>query len=141
MTLIRLATTSDLESIVAMDQFAHTQVDRRELIANSVSDSTCYVAVLASETVGYAMLNYSFYHQGFVEMLYIAEIHRRTGVGTALLEHMERTCRTQKLFASTNLSNLPMQALLKKLGFVVSGVIDNLDEGDPELVFLKRLEK
>ena len=40
---------------------------------------------------------------------------------------------------ATNLSNLPMQALLAKLNYQLSGVIHNLDEGDPELVFFKRV--
>ena len=32
-----------------------------------------------------------------------------------------------------------MQSLLSKFGYVLSGVIHNLDEGDPEIVYLKRL--
>jgi len=56
-----------------------------------------------------------------------------------LVRHVEQECRTPKLFTSTNESNAPMRALLAKLGFSPSGVIENLDEGDPELVFFKRL--
>jgi hypothetical protein len=56
-----------------------------------------------------------------------------------LLRHLESFCETSKLFISTNLSNLPMQSLLAKLVYVLSGVIHNLDEGDPELVYFKRL--
>ena len=52
---------------------------------------------------------------------------------------MESLCRTPKLFTSTNLSNLPMQSLLAKLEYQLSGVIHNLDEGDPEIVYFKRL--
>ena len=32
-----------------------------------------------------------------------------------------------------------MQSLLAKFEYVVSGVIHNLDEGDPEIVYFKRL--
>jgi hypothetical protein len=32
-----------------------------------------------------------------------------------------------------------MQSLLAKLGYVPSGIIYNLDEGDPELVYFKQL--
>jgi hypothetical protein len=32
-----------------------------------------------------------------------------------------------------------MRSLLTKLGFEPSGIIENLDDGDPELVFFKRL--
>lgn len=41
----------------------------------------------------------------------------------------------EELWTSTNQSNQPMQRLLERLGFLPSGVIEGLDEGDPELVF------
>ncbi|MEO0538637.1 MAG: GNAT family N-acetyltransferase, partial [Cyanobacteria bacterium P01_A01_bin.123] len=44
-------------------------------------------------------------------------------------------------FTSTNESNLLMQALMAKLRYIPSGIINNLDEGDPELVYFKRLDK
>ncbi|WP_177330351.1 hypothetical protein [Pseudomonas sp. CCOS 191] len=37
--------------------------------------------------------------------------------------------------ASTNRSNEPMRRLLKRQGFVASGVVENLDQGDPERVY------
>jgi len=33
-----------------------------------------------------------------------------------------------------------MQRLLARLGFVTCGFIDELDPGDPELVFVKKLD-
>jgi hypothetical protein len=42
-------------------------------------------------------------------------------------------------FTSTNLSNIPMQSLLAKMGYLLSGVIHHLDEDDPELVYVKYL--
>ena len=88
---------------------------------------------------GYGVLSYTFYSQGCIEMLYIAVRQRRRGAGTILLEHMERQCQTAKLFTSTNQSNVPMQTLLERHGYVLSGIIHNLDEGDPEVVYFKRL--
>jgi hypothetical protein len=52
---------------------------------------------------------------------------------------MEQRCKTAKLFTSTNQSNKPMQVLLNRLGYRPSGVIENLDEGDPELVYMKQV--
>ena len=139
MISIRPTIADDLELLITLDHVAQSKTERRELIAASITRGTGYVAISTSEILGYGVLNYSFYQQGLIEMLYVAKGHRRKGVGRALLEQMERECRTTKLFTSTNLSNLPMQTLLKKQGFVVSGVIDNLDEGDPEIVFFKQL--
>lgn len=46
--------------------------------------------------------------------------------------------KTSKVFSSTNQSNKRMQQLFHNLGFVKSGVIDNLDEGDPEIIYMKQ---
>jgi len=58
-----------------------------------------------------------------------------------MMRYLESICRTPKLFTSTNLSNLPMQSLLAKLGYKLCGVIHHLDEGDPELVYVKFLRQ
>ena len=136
---IRPAIESDVEFLLSFDLIAQQSEERREFIRRSVANRTCYVAVADHEVVAYGVLNYAFYSQGCIEMLYVAGDQRRHGVGTALLEQMERLCRTPKLFTSTNLSNLPMQSLLARCGYVFSGVIHNLDEGDPEIVYFKRL--
>jgi hypothetical protein len=45
----------------------------------------------------------------------------------------------QLTLAHRHESNHPMQGLLRKLGYEPSGIINNLDEDDPELIYLKRL--
>ena len=87
------------------------------------------------------VLDYSFYAQAFISMLFIHASYRRQGVGLALMKHLQESVppSSKKLFTSTNLSNLPMQSLLAQLNFKLSGVIENLDEGDPELVYFKPL--
>ncbi|MDQ2305679.1 GNAT family N-acetyltransferase, partial [Pseudomonas aeruginosa] len=64
---------------------------------------------------------------------------RRRGIASALLRQARDDCRGDRLFTSCNRSNLPMRRLLEREGFQPSGVIDNLDEGDPELVFVRFL--
>ncbi len=98
----------------------------------------CSVFEREGEVLGYVGLDYSFYGNGFVSHLFVREDARREGIGEALLRHAMASCRTEKLFTSTNLSNAPMQALLGKLGFELTGVVHNLDRGDPELVYLRR---
>lgn len=88
--------------------------------------------------MGYGVLHYHFFGCGFIEMLMVGERYRRRGVGQALIAALKSHCRHPKLFTSTNRSNLPMQRLLLNAGFVASGQIDNLDDGDPEQVFLSR---
>ena len=136
---IRRANEDDLEALFLLDLVAQRVNKRREFIARSVASGACFVAVAEDAVIGYGVLNYSFYENGCIEMLYVHSDHRRRGAGAALLRHMESLCETSKLFTSTNLSNLAMQSLLTKFEYVLSGMIHNLDEGDPEIVYFKRL--
>ena len=138
MVQIRQAEQEDIPGICSFDHLAGTE-GRRTFIENSVRSGSAYVAVLEGDVVGYTVLEYTFYSLGFIAMLYVHPDHRRTGLGSRLVHHIESVCRTDKLFTSTNESNLPMQALMVKLGYEPSGIINNLDEGDPELVYFKRL--
>lgn len=139
MISIRPAVEHDIDVPCSFDLILPREIERREFICRLVTSGECFIAVADQTIIGYAVLNYTFYHNGFIEMLYIHSDYRRRGAGAALLQHIESLCQTPKLFTSTNLSNLPMQSLLAKLEYVLSGVIDNLDEGDPEIVFFKRL--
>jgi GNAT superfamily N-acetyltransferase len=139
MISIRPAVGDDVEALCSLDLIAREEGGRRDFIRREVASGNCYVAVAGGTVVGYGVLSYNFYDNGCVDMLYVHSEHRRRGAGEALLRHMESLCRTPKLFTSTNLSNLRMQSLLAKLGYALSGVIHNLDEGDPEVVYFKRL--
>ena len=140
MIRIRQAVEGDVETLCLLDLIARQENERRESIRRWVAAANCYVAVAGEDVIGYGVLNYTFYYQGCIDMLYVRSDHRRRGAGAALLGHMETLCQTPKLFTSTNLSNLPMQSLLAKSGYGLSGVIHNLDDDDPEIVYFKRLE-
>ena len=139
MISIRPAIEADIEALCSLDLIARQENERREFMRREVISGNCFVAVMDQTVVGYGVLNYNFYHNGCIDMIYIHSEYRRRGAGAALLKHMESVCKTPKLFTSTNLSNLPMQSLLVKLDYVLSGVIHNVDEGDPEIVYFKRL--
>lgn len=140
MIFIRPAVENNIEVLCALDDVARRQDERREFIRREVLSGHCFVAVVDETVVGYGVLNYTFYNNGCIDMLYVHSDYRRRAVGTTLIRHMESHCRTPKLFTSTNQSNLSMQSLLAKLGYEASGVIHNLDEGDPEIVYFKRLK-
>ena len=137
---IRPATSSDADALKALDEVARDQPSRQTYIDRAVESMRCFVALDDTGPVGYAVLSYQFYDNGWVDMLYVCRDSRQRGIGGALLAHLAQNCITAKLFASTNQSNKPMQALLEKAGFESSGVIHNLDVGDPELVYLKLLD-
>ena len=110
---------------------------RRGFSEAACANGSCFIAIVEGRCVGYGVLDGSFYGNGFVSMLFTDPPHRRSGVATLLMRHLESISPTPKLFTSTNESNLPMQSLLAKLGYERSGVIYNLDPGDPELVYVR----
>jgi GNAT superfamily N-acetyltransferase len=138
---VRQGTPNDRDSIVAFDRIAQSDVNRATFIERALLSGACAVADQDGSVVGYAVLEYTFYNQGFVSMLYVAEPARRRGVGRALMREVGARCGTLKLFTSTNESNGPMRALLASLGYVPSGVIHNLEPGDPELVYFLDLSE
>ncbi|NJL54918.1 MAG: GNAT family N-acetyltransferase [Spirulinaceae cyanobacterium RM2_2_10] len=136
---LRIAQITDADAIIAFDHIAASEPARVQFIHDQIESSACYVALIDAKVVAYAVLNYKFYDNGWIEMLYVHPQFRRQGIGSALIRHLNNACRTPKLFTSTNQSNFPMQQLLATLEFDRSGIIENLDEGDPELVYFKRL--
>ena len=140
MISIRLANESDVATLCSLDLVARRENQRQKFIRRSVASGACFVAISEEEVIGYGVLNYTFYDNGWIDMLYVHSDHRRCGAAEALLRHLESLCETSKLFISTNLSNLAMQSLLVKLEYVLSGIVHNLDEGDPEIVYFKRLK-
>lgn len=131
----------DANALKTLDEVARDEPSRQAYIDRAVESKQCFVALDDSGPVGYAVLSYQFYSNGWVDMLYVGRESRRRGIGSALMAHLAQNCITPKLFASTNQSNKPMQALLEKAGFESSGVIHNLDVGDPELVYFKLLDR
>ncbi len=141
MITIRPAGRGDIAALIAIDPLAMSDAGRRQSIAQWAAGGKCFLALRGDKPVGYVALTRAFFHQPFVELLTVAEDDRRSGVGLALLGHcVEKTPPGEKLWSTTNQSNLAMQGLLAKGGFTRSGVIENLDAGDPELVFLLRRE-
>lgn len=129
---IRDAVSSDRDAIASFDHPVQTEPGRAAFIERALLSATCLVAERDGRVVAYGVLEYTFFDNGFVSMVYVAEPNRRQGVGRALLEGLAERCTTRKLFTSTNESNKPMQRLLRLLGYVPSGVVENLDPGDPE---------
>ncbi|WP_380693631.1 GNAT family N-acetyltransferase [Serratia marcescens] len=132
---VRLATETDVAALIALDSVAEHEPQRAAQIRAWCGQGDCYLAEEQDVVMGYGVLHYHFFGCGFIEMLMVGERYRRRGVGQALITALKSHCRHSKLFTSTNRSNLPMQRLLLNAGFVASGQIDNLDDGDPEQVF------
>jgi N-acetylglutamate synthase-like GNAT family acetyltransferase len=139
MRSIRKAALDDVSAISARDrEFASRG---RESFARMTAERECLYTLEEDGTViGLGVLEYTFFEQGFISLVYVIPSARRTGAGEMLLRYFVSVCKTPKLFSSTNRSNKPMQALFAKAGFQLSGIIHNLDPNDPEIVYYKEME-
>ena len=129
---VRPARSSDATAIRAIDHDA----SRESEIRQAAEQPRYIVAELDGIVAGFAVGS-RLYGFDFLELLVVSAAHRRRGVGSALVRGWEATADTPKLFTSTNDSNIPMQRLCEGLGYARSGLIQNLDEGDPEIVYFK----
>ena len=131
MVAIERAGAGDLDAIVPRDH------PRRDAVAAAAADGRCWLIRSDQAVMAHLILGHPFFGFPFIETLYVAEGFRRRGCGRALMRHAVAMHAGRKLFTSTNTSNAPMRALLAAEGFVQCGWIDNLDPGDPELVFCR----
>jgi ribosomal protein S18 acetylase RimI-like enzyme len=113
---------------------------RNECVERAIRRGGGYALEQAGKVIGVAVLEYTFFEHGFISWPYVRPAARRAGAGEALLQYMVSIYQTPKLFSSTNQSNRPMQALFAKVGFEQSGMIDNLDPNDPEIVYYKAVK-
>lgn len=122
---------------MAVDSVARSDGgERRAGILRWCREGSVLVAHTRAELVGYCVVEYTFFEQGFVTMLMVAESVRGHGIGERLLRTAADSCLTAKLFTSTNLSNQPMQRLLQRVGWRSVGMVHGLDDGDPEVFYL-----
>ena len=141
MVAVEEGSAKDLESLVEIDRGGLGSDERRRFLEEALGRGECFIANIDGRPVGFAVLDRSFFRQPYMSLLIVHPAHRRQRIGRALVHHLEAVCPSDKLFTSTNASNVVMQRFCKALGFVRSGIVENLDEDDPELIYLKRLQR
>ncbi len=136
---LRVADDADLAQVDRLDQLrtgSPTSTSIRDTL--SPSAKRLLVAAVGGDVVGYAVVGRLFAYD-FLELLFVAPDHRRAGVAGRLVAAVAEAATSTRLFTSTNRSNEPMQRLCDRLGFAPCGVVEGLDEGDPELFYVMRL--
>ena len=136
---VRRARTADAAALKTLDTVVPEDPRRAASIDAWLAHDIVFVAEVEDKVVGYAVFNHAFFRQGNIDMLMLHPDHRGKRIGELLLRPLESLCDTPKLFCTTNVSNHRMQRLLSRLEFVACGFIDELDPGDPELVYVKKL--
>jgi ribosomal protein S18 acetylase RimI-like enzyme len=132
----RRATPDDLDSVLALDADIHMGHNVQSLLARRVLAGECWLAQDGARVVAYVTVRAQhFFGRDFVELLAVEPRVRRRGVGDRLLAHAIENSSTERVFTSTNRSNLAMIALLEKGRWRISGELEGIDEGDPELIY------
>jgi GNAT superfamily N-acetyltransferase len=139
---VRPASVGDLRILSAVDERVTAGSERLAKLRTLINDERglCLLAETdTTEVCGYvAVSRRGFFGRDFVELLQVGKPWRRRGIGVQLLEATVHRADTATVFTSTNESNEPMRRLLESHGWSFSGVLDGLDEGDPEVVYYWR---
>lgn len=132
----RRATSKDLHAVVELDRASPIGHDRAALLTARVQSGEVVIFEHEGRVLGYAVIrSHGFFGRDFVELLAVAPGERRNGVGTFLLRRAVELSTTERVFTSTNRSNVQMIGVLEKAGWQFSGLLEGLDEGDPEMVY------
>ncbi|ACF52497.1 GNAT family N-acetyltransferase [Stenotrophomonas maltophilia] len=132
---LRDGSIQDANALIALDSVAAIDPGRALQIGDWLARGGVQVAEQNGRAVGYLVIHHHFFGEAFIEMLMVAHAQRGQGIGTALLRQAIALHGRRKLFTSTNASNIGMQRLLDASGFIDSGIVHGLDEGDPELIY------
>lgn len=145
---VRRATAADFPALGQVDWAMLNGRNRSYAVYAGLEAGNCMAAFVpgpgggggdGSTIAGLAIFDYSFFGSGWISLLIVHHDHRRRGVAKALLGGIEKICVKPKLFTSTNQSNLGMQAVMASAGYQPSGIVQNIDPDDPELIYFKPL--
>ena len=127
----------DLDEIVNIDREVIGSDRRRMYIMKAIEENRCLVVKNEFSIVGFLIFHTDFFDCYFISLIVVKPTERRKGYATSLMEYFLSVSPTKKIFSSTNQSNKRMQDVFKANGFKQSGIVENLDEGDPEIIYFK----
>jgi GNAT superfamily N-acetyltransferase len=134
--LVRAASADDLSALEPiLPAFLHPPYKRGRFL-RALAGGEVVVAEDDGAVTGFMWCNEFFGHT-FVNVLAVANQYRRHGYAGILLAHAEQHALTDRVFTSTNASNATMHAVLARYGWRRCGEVDDIDPGDPEIVYVK----
>ena len=135
---ITIAQPNELADILEIDIDVIGAESRREYLKEAIEENRCLIAKADASLVGYLIYNTDFFECSFIALVVVHPLERNRGYAKELMGYFESVSPTTKIFTSTNQSNEKMRKLLISIGYVKSGYVENLDEGDPEIFYFKK---
>jgi ribosomal protein S18 acetylase RimI-like enzyme len=135
---VRKARPDELSLLEKMPHALHYN-HHLSFIRHALGTKECLVAERDGGIAGFVVWDRGFYARPFLWMLGVDPSHQHEGIASLLIEHVEQLNAGRSLYTSTNESNAAMQGLLSKRGFSPAGRLDDLDPGDPEIFYVKKL--
>ncbi|MDT9027902.1 GNAT family N-acetyltransferase [Rossellomorea yichunensis] len=131
------ADIEDLNKVVYIDSEVIGNTSRRNYLEKSIELGHCLIAKEDDDIVGFLIYDTNFFECAFISLIIVSPSHRRKGYASLLMDYMMSSSPTNKVFSSTNRSNISMQRVFDANGFIQSGIVENLDDGDPEIIYFK----
>ncbi|ETI70799.1 GNAT family N-acetyltransferase [Neobacillus vireti] len=141
MLRIGTAELKDLAGILEIDKIVIGNDSRKGYLREAINGKKCLAAKTEFSVVGYLIFNTHFFDCSFISLVIVHPSKRKKGYAKLMIEHFETISPTPKIFSSTNQSNEIMQSLFDSIGYVKSGFVENLDEGDPEIIYFKKVKQ
>lgn len=136
--IVRRGQPAEHAQLLELDALSRAHPERAAFLATALRDGDCLVAEVEGRPRGFVVLKHgSFFGFDFIPLIVVAAESRRLGLGLHLLAAASERCPSGKLFTSTSSSNAGAHELLLRAGFSRSGVVENLDEGDSEIVYFR----
>lgn len=131
------ANIQDLDKIVNIDKEIIGDTSRKEYIENAIKLGHCIITKDEEDITGFLIYNTNFFEYCFISLIVVSPSNRRKEYASLLMDHMMGVSPTTKVFSSTNRSNISMQRVFNINGFIQSGIVENLDDEDPEIIYFK----
>lgn len=132
---IEYAKELDLDVIIEYDKY----IAREELL-KLILDNRVTVARDNNKIIAWTRYNLFWDNTPFLNMVFVLEEHRNSGIGKGLIEFWENDMKNKgfKMVMTSTLSNENAQHFYRKLGYKDSGNL--LIESEPlEIIFTKKL--
>ncbi|MRX71847.1 GNAT family N-acetyltransferase [Bacillus lacus] len=131
------ANIEDFDKIMNVDCEVIGNTSRRDYIENAIELGHCIISKNEDDIEGFLIYDINFFECSFITLIIVSPSKRRKGNASLLIDYMMSISPTTKVFSSTNRSNSSMQKVFDANGFIESGIVENLDEGDPEIIYFK----